>query len=164
MIGDHNTQINYLPSVLVSWRGVRRWLLTARPSLDEQTNVLATAMRNQWQQAALERRLLEPAPLPIRWSRSTRPVAGPPAAATTTGDGQPRFDPLPGLVGVTTTQLRKGDRHALHSIYGGLDSGRLVIVGAAGSGKSAAAILLLCCSPAPANSSTPPNRPTWSAP
>lgn len=142
-IGDHNTQINYLSAAPVSRQGVRRWLLTGRPSLDEQTNMLAVAMHNQWQQAALERRLLEPVPLPIRWNRSTRPVAGPPAAATTTGDGPPRFDPLPGLVGVTTAQLREGDRHALHSIYGGLDSGRLVIVGAAGSGKSAAAILLL---------------------
>ncbi|MEV5542783.1 hypothetical protein AB0L13_38770 [Saccharopolyspora shandongensis] len=121
----------------------RAFASTATPSLDEQANVLASAMRNQWQQAAVDRRLLEPAPLPIRWSRSTRPVAGPPAAATITGDGRARFEPLPGLVGVTSAHLRSGDRRALHSVYGGLASGRLVIIGTGGSGKSAAAILLL---------------------
>jgi MFS family permease len=82
--------------------------------------------------------LLHPAPLPIRWRRSTAPVAGQVAAAT-----YPRFDPLPGLTAVDSSELCEGTQDALHRIYGGLPSGRLLLIGPPGSGKSAAAILLL---------------------
>lgn len=44
---------------------------------------------------------------------------------------------------VSELDLRAGSRSALYAVYGGLGSGRLVIVGAPGSGKSSAAILLL---------------------
>jgi hypothetical protein len=54
-----------------------------------------------------------------------------------------RFDPLPGLPPVGETQLAAGEINDLHAIYGGLGSGRLVIAGAPGSGKSGAAVLLI---------------------
>jgi hypothetical protein len=110
------------------------------PGLDELTDRLALAMRNQWTNAANERRLLQPAPLPIRWHRSGDPVVGPVAAATRADHG---FDPLPGLDRVTSSRLRRGTRRDLHRIYGGLASGRLMIVGGPGTGKSSAAVLLL---------------------
>ena len=104
---------------------------------------LASAMRAQWEQAAAERGLLHPAPLPIRWRRSADPVAGPPSAATATWDGHVPFAPLPGLAGVTASGLRAGNRKALHRVYGGLPSGRVVVLGGPGSGKSSVAVLLL---------------------
>lgn len=110
---------------------------TALPA-DEQLGLLATASQNQWTAAANDRRLLRTRPLPIRWCHSTAPVAGPVSATT-----YPRFDPLPGLTAVSGSDLREGDGAALHQIYGGLPSGRLLLIGPPGSGKSAAAILLL---------------------
>jgi hypothetical protein len=108
------------------------------PQADEQMRRLATTSRNQWTAAANDRRLAHPAPLPIRWRRSTAPVAGPVSAAS-----HPRFDPLPGLTAITSGELREGTHDALHRIYGGLPSGRLLLLGKPGSGKTAAAILLL---------------------
>jgi hypothetical protein len=112
-------------------------LIPAAP-LDEQLRLLATASRNQWTAAANDRRLSHPAPLPIRWHRSTAPVTGPPSAAT-----YARFDPLPGLPAISCSGPVEGDKDALHGIYGGLPSGRLLLIGPPGSGKTAAAILLL---------------------
>src|SRR5512144_2144605 len=39
------------------------------------------AVEGQWTRAAGERRLLEPAPIPVRWRRSSLPIAGPVSAA-----------------------------------------------------------------------------------
>ncbi len=54
-----------------------------------------------------------------------------------------RFPPLPGLRPVNEQRLQEGDIRDLHAVYGGLGSGRLVIAGAPGSGKSGAAVLLV---------------------
>jgi hypothetical protein len=111
--------------------------------LDQLSDTLAGVIRNQWREAAADRRLVQPRPLPIRWRRATLPVDGPVAAATGTPAGLAEFVPLPGLKHVTETRLRAGTVHTLHSIYGGLPSGRLLITGAPGAGKSSAAIRLL---------------------
>jgi hypothetical protein len=108
-------------------------------SPDELVDLLAGAVKAQWARAAGEQRLLEPAPIPIRWRRATVMVAGPASAAVGSG----RVAPLPGLRPVSEAQLQVGGRSELHAIYGGLGSGWLVIVGPPGSGKSGAAILLL---------------------
>jgi len=54
-----------------------------------------------------------------------------------------RLPPLPGLPVVGEDRLRTGGLDDLLAIYGGLGSGRLVVIGAPGSGKSAAAIRLM---------------------
>jgi hypothetical protein len=105
---------------------------------DEQLRLLATASWNQWTAAANDQRLVHPAPLPVRWRRSSAAVAGPVSAA-----GYPRFNPLPGLTAVTSGESGEGTQEALHRIYGGLPSGRLLLIGPPGAGKTAAAILLL---------------------
>ncbi|MFI9008330.1 hypothetical protein ACIGNX_13985 [Actinosynnema sp. NPDC053489] len=110
------------------------------PDLDEVTDQLALAMRSQGEATAVERRLIQPAPLPIRWRRAGGGLAGPVSAAT---DGQHWFDPLPGLTRVTVDHISSGTRQNLHAIYGGLPSGRLMIVGGPGAGKSSAAVLLM---------------------
>ena len=107
--------------------------------LSELADSLAVAVREQWTHAALERRLLQPEPIPVQWERSSRPLAGPVAAAV----GSRQFPPLPGLSLPRPEQLRRGRLRDLHAVYGGLGSGRLVIIGEPGSGKTGAAVLLV---------------------
>lgn len=132
-----------LVAQLVSaWMRSRRVDVTAtEPSLDTLADQLAKVVAEQWRSEAGERRLREP--LPIRWQPSKHRVAGPYEAATTRRDRLFRFEPLPGLSPVSNSRLRSGARRALHAVYGGLASGRLVITGGPGAGKTAAAILLL---------------------
>ncbi|MFG1900635.1 hypothetical protein ACQP0I_21975 [Micromonospora carbonacea] len=108
----------------------------ALPPLETRADDLANAMLPQWRKAIEERNLN--APLPIRWHRATRPVA-PPVTDPATG-GSP---PLPGAARVTAHNLERGTQDDLYALYAGLPSGRLIITGNAGAGKSAAAVLLL---------------------
>ena len=110
----------------------------ASQDLDRVADLLAVAVNTQWERAAGERGLLAQ-PIPVTWGRPSRPLAGPVAAAA----GSRRFDPLPGLTPAGETQLAAGQIDDLHAVYGGLRSGRLVIAGAPGSGKSSAAVLLV---------------------
>ena len=107
--------------------------------IDQLTDLLAGAVKGQWTCAAADRGLLEPEPIPVRWRRPSLPIAGPVSAAV----GSRRFSPLPGLPAVSSQRLRSGQIADLHAVYGGLGSGRLVIAGAPGAGKSGAAVLLL---------------------
>ncbi|MFI6099927.1 hypothetical protein ACIA8G_30600 [Lentzea sp. NPDC051213] len=122
---------------------VKAFTSATPPDVDQLADDLAEAMRNQWEQAAVDRGLLQPIPLPIRWRRCTARVAGPMSAATIDEDGHAPFDPLPGMGQVAPDSLLKGTRRDLHRVYGGLGSGRLVVVGGPGTGKSSAALLLL---------------------
>jgi hypothetical protein len=107
--------------------------------LNEVADSLAVAVAEQWTRAALERRLLHPEPIPVQWGRSSRPLAGPVLAAVESR----QFPPLPGLSPAVPRQLRGGQLQDLHAVYGGLGSGRLVIIGEPGSGKTGAAVLLV---------------------
>ena len=107
--------------------------------LDEIADSLAAAVTEQWTRAALERRLLQPEPIPVHWERSSRPLAGPLSTAVESR----QFAPLPGLSPALKRQLRGGRLKDLHAVYGGLGSGRLVIIGEPGSGKTGTAVLLV---------------------
>jgi hypothetical protein len=127
------------------WGWLRR---VRRPTEPRPVKVLAArlaeAVYGQWRKAAEERRLVTPAPILIRWSLSDSDMAGPVVAAIGSPDQLPAFPPLPGHTTVTEEQLRAGGaRRELHQLFAGLASGRIVVVGAPGAGKSGAAILLL---------------------
>jgi hypothetical protein len=107
--------------------------------LERLANLLAGAVDAEWTRAAGERGLLEPEPIPVRWQRPAAPFTGPVTAAVTSM----RFAPLPGLAAAGERQLQAGQVSELHEVYGGLGSGRLVIAGGPGSGKSSAAVLLI---------------------
>jgi hypothetical protein len=123
-----------------AWRArARRASLTAAgPDLDHVADLLAMAVKTQWEQAAGERGLAD-GPIAVTWGRPSRPIAGPVAAAA----GSRRFAPLPGLTATGEAQLAAGQIGDLHAVYGGLGSGRLVVAGAPGSGKTGAAVLLV---------------------
>lgn len=114
-----------------------------RTPLDVATDALAKAVRSEWEKEAGLRRLLEPAPLPARWQVTERKVAGRIDGAIAE-EGRARFAPLPGLAAVTRDVLRRGGAlPELHAVYGGLASGRLLLVGDPAAGKTSAAVLLL---------------------
>jgi hypothetical protein len=125
--------------------GLRSMRRPADPRpVDMLADSLAQAVHGQWRKAAAERVLLTPAPIPVRWSLSDQQVAGPVAAAVGSTEGTPAFSPLPGQTRVTEEQLRAGGgRGELFAVYAGIASGRVVVVGAPGAGKSGAAILLM---------------------
>ncbi|MEU1402345.1 hypothetical protein ABZ471_08245 [Streptomyces sp. NPDC005728] len=130
-IGSHSTQNN-----------ITNYTVAVSP-LDAVTDELARVVGAQWQEEAGLRRLLNPAPLPVRWRVSERQVAGGTAGATAEG-ARARFAPLPGLPAATGARLRGGGGlDELHQVYGGLASGRLLLVGPPAAGKTAAAVLLL---------------------
>jgi NACHT domain len=115
---------------------------------------LAAHVRQQWEDAAADQGLRHPAPARVPWRRKKFDDAAPrrgrhsrghsgPAHEATSHSTAARALPLPGMERVPLCEVRAGDLPDLFRIYAGLDSGRIVIIGPAGSGKSSAAILLI---------------------
>jgi hypothetical protein len=123
------------------WRARRP--LAPRP-VGMLADLLANAVLEQWRQEAAERRLLTPAPIPISWSLSELAVTGPVEAAVGDPETAPAFPPLPGQSRVTKEHLRVGaGRRELFAVYAGIASGRVMVVGAPGAGKTGSAVLLV---------------------
>ena len=143
-----NALFGTLLAVATAAVGAATWLWRrARPTkarllpLEQAADELAEQLGRQWKQAAVEQGLTS-APIPVRWQWSYRQVTGPIANAVG-GLGGGRFAPLPKMAAVTEEQLCSGTLHDLLDVYGGLNSGRLVVLGELGAGKSGAGILLL---------------------
>ena len=143
---------SYVPSIaifitiVVSTLAWAQWARTRRDSgamgaaeVDRLADLLAMALTDQWTRAAAERRLLMPEPILVRWQMPSVPVTGPVSAAVDSLN----FPPLPGMSQVGRKRLLEGQIADLLQVYGGLGSGRLVIAGAPGSGKTSAAVLLV---------------------
>lgn len=113
-----------------------------RLPLERAADELAEQLRRQWERAAAERGLIHPAPIRVRWRWSHHQVTGPITEAVA-GSGGGRFAPLLGMAAVTAEQLHSGTLKDLLGVYGGLASGRLIILGELGAGKSGAGIWLL---------------------
>ncbi|MCX4761619.1 hypothetical protein OG562_11635 [Streptomyces sp. NBC_01275] len=138
-VGDHNT----LDVHHHSHHTHHTHRITPQAPLDVVADELARVVGAQWQEEAGLRRLLEPAPLPVRWRVSERKAAGRIGGATAEG-ARARFVAVPGVSQVTREQLRDGGGLGeLHAVYGGLASGRLLLIGPPAAGKTAAAVLLL---------------------
>jgi hypothetical protein len=137
------TALAALVSMLTAGVGAVGWLWTrARPavrlSLEQSADELAKQLREQWARVAAERGLIHPAPIPVRWQWSCRQVAGPLSEAIVGPCA-----PLPGMTAVTVEDLRSGTVKDLFRVYAGLGSGRLIVLGGPGAGKSGAAIRLV---------------------
>lgn len=120
----------------------RRPVQASRSQLERAADELAEQVRRQWERAAGERRLMYPASIPMRWQWSHRQVTGPVTEAVGT-EGGTRFAPMLGMAAITAERLQSGTLRDLFDVYGGLDSGRLIILGGPGAGKTSAAIRLL---------------------
>ena len=123
-----------------AWRARTRRAVPAAAGgeLDRAADLLAVAVRTQWERAAGERGLAAE-PIPVSWSRPSLALAGSVAAAAASS----RFAVLPGLAPASEAQLAACQIDDLHAVYGGLRSGRLVVAGAPGSGKTSVAVLLV---------------------
>ncbi|MGH4007941.1 MAG: hypothetical protein ACRDTH_07245 [Pseudonocardiaceae bacterium] len=133
--------VSVLPLAEMVWR--ERRPADPQPT-DTLVNSLALVVRAQWRKEATKRRLSPPEPIPVRWSLSNLAVAGPVKAAVGDPDVTPAFRPLPGHTRITEEQLRAGGgRGELFAVYAGIASGRVVVVGAPGAGKTGSAILLV---------------------
>jgi transcriptional regulator with XRE-family HTH domain len=108
-------------------------------TLETAADKLAELVREQWTREATARRLLYPTPIPLAWRWSHRAVAGlvTEAVGNTT---DARFPPLSGMSQVTASMVRCGTAADLFHVYAGLDSGRLLLLGPPGAGKTASAI------------------------
>jgi hypothetical protein len=145
--GTAGTVAQGLAAVLVPVAGLAVWLVRqfrqGVPPIDlaQAADDLAGRVGRQWRDAELQRGLSYRA-LAVRWTWSSRGLSGPPGDAV--GDARrPRMAPLPGCSRITRRELARGDLSELFQVYGGLDSGRIVLAGAPGAGKSGAMIRLL---------------------
>ncbi|WP_030303197.1 hypothetical protein [Streptomyces katrae] len=101
-------------------------------------DALARAVRRQWQEAARQRKLQQE--IPVRWRRTRRPVAGQEEAPK--DPGRPRLvRAVPYAAAPDDGALREGGIPELLSVYSGVASGRVVVLGGPGAGKSDAALL-----------------------
>ncbi|MGC0318948.1 helix-turn-helix domain-containing protein [Kitasatospora acidiphila] len=86
---------------------------------------LAREIRRRWQREEAQRRVHDPFPLPVRWHPA-------PAALTDRAENIQRLGP-----GAVARRLElSGDLRRVTEVYRQIDSGRLVVLGRAGSGKS----------------------------
>lgn len=98
----------------------------------EAVQELATEVRRRWRHEEAQRRVHDPFPLPVRW----RPA---PAVLTDRAENIQRLGP-----GETARVMDLGgDLRSMAEVYLRIPSGRLVILGRAGSGKSVLTIRLV---------------------
>lgn len=104
---------------------------------------LATKIRGQWDEEAADRGLDIPPPIPPRWARTQLPVTSSINVAVTAPKYLTRFPALPGSAPTTVDMAQGGGLTELFDLYAGLGSGRIILMGHYGSGKTATAILML---------------------
>ncbi|MDH6579163.1 helix-turn-helix transcriptional regulator [Kitasatospora sp. MAP5-34] len=99
--------------------------LPARGALAEAAQELAREVRRRWRREEEQRRVHDPFPLPVRWQQT-------PAGLTDHWENIQRLGP-----GAVPRQVDlSGDLRSVAEVYRRISSGRLVILGRAGSGKS----------------------------
>lgn len=124
-----------------AWRARSRQTVVAseREGVSRVADRFAQSVQEQWKRAATERALVGTEPIAVSWGRSSRPLGTPLATAV----GSQQFAPLPGMARTGQARLVAGEINELRDVYGGLGSGRLIIAGAPGSGKTSAAVVLI---------------------
>ncbi|MFJ4776549.1 helix-turn-helix domain-containing protein [Streptomyces sp. NPDC088762] len=101
-------------------------------ALADAARELATEVRRRWRREEAQRRVHDPFPLPVRWKPA-------PAVLTDRAENIQRLGP-----GETPREVDlDGDLRSMAEVYLRIPSGRLVILGRAGSGKSILTIRLV---------------------
>lgn len=110
--------------------------------LAEALDELAAAVEKQWIWETRKRGLDLPRPIPVQW-RWAHEMSG--KVSVVANDSlqrrRPRFQALPGFDPATSASLQTGELRDLFKVYATVDTGRVVILGGYGRGKTAAAIL-----------------------
>ncbi len=129
-------------AALVGWvaRGITQWRSggdTAKaPYIESAAADLATAVRRTWSREAVHRGLTSPLPIAVRVRTADPRIAAHPAQWGSVADAA-----TPGSTSAEAALT--GTVTDMVALYGRVATGRLVIVGAPGSGKTGAAVLLL---------------------
>ncbi|GAA4535392.1 hypothetical protein GCM10023192_31910 [Amycolatopsis samaneae] len=111
-----------------------------KPDTGEIADLLAESLLDEWTKTAGNRDLLSAKAIPIRWTPAPDATEARISAAVEAG----AFRPVPGGSPIENAEeLGEACAEGLFSVYGRLPSGRLILVGGPGCGKSSAAILLL---------------------
>jgi hypothetical protein len=131
----HQDDVNALPPPSFPLTEANRTLALA-------ADALAKNVFGHWDQEAVNRGLDIPPPIPPHFRLTKRPVAGPVEVAIGDQD-RTRFAALPGTRAISAAMVQAGDLDDLFAIYAGLGSGRIIVMGHYGSGKTATAILML---------------------
>ncbi|MFE7120593.1 NACHT domain-containing protein [Streptomyces sp. NPDC057654] len=141
------TLVTGLPGLWLTWAAYRAGRVDARAArgegarLDSAADHLAAQVLQQWERTARDRKLYSPAPIPVRWRWSRHAATGPMEAALGNTGGLPPFHPVPGFQSIEVSALRTGGMSDLLKVHGGLTSGRVIVLGRPGSGKSEAGLL-----------------------
>jgi hypothetical protein len=127
-------------SVAVGRAGQAHVHIASRPkdARGQAADALARNALERWENESAKRRLDSMA-MPVRWRWSR--LGEDPAENQRYWEPGPRFDPLPGVPAMEWNAPPEGGIDSLYSAYGTAASGRVVVLGEAGSGKSAVAVL-----------------------
>ncbi|MEU5870659.1 NACHT domain-containing protein [Glycomyces sp. NPDC047369] len=100
-------------------------------SADGTARDLAKLLARQWNTAARQRGLADPSPIPVAWKATARPIA-------------PSDADVAGAVTAPGPAWESGTADDIAERWRRIPSGRLVILGPPGSGKTSLAVLLVC--------------------
>ena len=130
-----------LPTLWVTWatfRDARRaGAAETGPVLPRIADELATAVGRQWAREAAVRRLNDPYPLPVSWAAAAADLAAPwesRAELAASGAGWP--PPPPGRAWAAGPAELAGEGGELAGVLAKVPTGRLVVLGEPGSGKT----------------------------
>lgn len=114
--------------------------LSAPRDTAELADYLATTVHEQWEDEVTARGLRDPRVIPLAWSATQRPVAGPPETMVSTVEGGPRILRL-SLDGRLTGDFDTAARQLAEG-FAQVPSRRLVVLGEPGAGKTVLATML----------------------
>ena len=130
-----------LPTLWVTWatfRDARRaGAAESGPGLPRIADELAAAVGRQWAREAAMRRLNDPYPLPVSWAAAAADLAAPWESLgqlAASGAGWP--PPVPGRVWAAGPGELAGENGELTGVLAKVPTGRLVVLGEPGSGKT----------------------------
>jgi GTPase SAR1 family protein len=134
-----------LPAIWLAWAAVYRGSTADRgeQALAEIADELARAVAAQWEDEAGVRRLNDPYPLPVSWEAADSSLAGPwdtLAKLASTGAGWP--PPFADKWAARPEDLA-GSGNQLANVLGRVPTGRLVVLGEPGAGKTALMVRLV---------------------